>query len=168
MSAAVFKSIGPTKKEQDLKLVKRHIRKLLYDVTADAFLLAEVVAAGGSNWRRQVHAAFHPYPLTDDVADRMFLFFCAAVQAKWGAGSTDAGEGFKSEHLDAALVAGDFLDSCVPVAQRPSPEEVAKSWKIEDGSSEAAKRAEYDATGMHPQEALDKLIQMDADKEKAH
>lgn len=157
-----------TQREKEAKLVKFHIRKLMHDVAMDPFMLCEVVAGGGSNWRQAVHAAFSPYPVTDDIADRMFLFFCAAVQAKFGAEATEAGEGFKSEHVEAALIAGDFLDSCEPVAPRPSADEIAKGWKIEDGSSEAAKRLEYEQTGMHPQEALDKLIALDQDREKVH
>jgi hypothetical protein len=166
----VFKRLD-TDKERETRLVKFHIRKLMFDVSNDPFMLCELVAAGGSEWRRQAHQAFSPYPLTDDIADRMFLFFCAAVQAKFGAhahlnGTTK--EGFQSEHLDAALIAGDFLDSCEPVAPRPSKDEIAKGWRIDDASSDSAKRAEYEATGMHPQEALDKLIAFDQDTEQKH
>ncbi|MHB1260339.1 MAG: hypothetical protein ACYC2H_01345 [Thermoplasmatota archaeon] len=158
-------------KAKNVRLVNLHIRKVMMDVTSSEFLLCEVVAGGGTLWRKTLTEAFSSPLVTDDVADRVFLFFCAAVQARFGAQSQlngVSGEAFQSEHMDAALIAGEFLDKCEPTAPPPSMAEIAKSWRIDDASSDAAKRAEYAETGMHPQEALDKLVALDQDAEVKH
>ncbi len=98
--------------------------------------------------------------MTDDIADRMFLFLAAAVQAQFGAGA--AGDGFKSEHVEAAAIAGDFLDSCAPLPAAPSDEDVRKGWTIEDRSAYEHQKAQYG--DLSPQEWLDRTIAMDEEK----
>lgn len=158
MSLTVFKRIE--KDPKPIQIVKLKVRETLVNIAADPFLLCEVVAGGPALWRQTCLESFRPYPMTDDIADRMFLFLSAAVQAQFGAGA----EGFQSEHVEAAAIAGDFLDSCSPLPGAPTREEVMKAWKIDDASSPEQQAEQYG--GLHPQEWLDKIVGMDADAEE--
>lgn len=159
MSLSVFKRIE--KDPKPIQIVKMKVRETMVNVASDPFMLCEVVAGGPVLWRQSCHAAFRPYPMTDDIADRMFLFFSAAVQAQFGAGGS---EDFQSEHVEAAAIAGDFLDACTPLPGAPTREDVKKAWKIEDASAPEQQAEQYN--GLHPQEWLDKVISMDDDAEK--
>lgn len=139
--------------------MKLHIRKLMADIASDHIMLSEVVAGGNMKWRNEMHAAFRPLPLTDDLCDRVFLFFCGAVQALLGVGTA-----FNSEHVEAAAIAGEFLDKVEPILP-PTAAEVDAAWTIEDASSEAAKKEQYG--DLHPQEWLNRIVAMDRDDDKA-
>lgn len=156
-----FRSLKSTNSEV-VTIMKLKVRELMMQVASEPFVLCEVVAGGELLWRNACHAAFRGYPITDDIADRMFAFFCGAVQALFGANGTEA---FKSEELEAAAIAGDFLDSCSPLPGAPTREEVMKGWTIEDASSEEAKRQEYG--GLHPSEWLERQVKIDADADPA-
>lgn len=155
MSRSPFRSV----QSDPTVTMKLHIRKLMADIASDHIMLSEVVAGGNLKWRNEMHAAFRPLPLTDDICDRVFLFFCGAVQALLGAGTA-----FNSEHMEAAAIAGEFLDKVEPILP-PTPDEVDKAWTIEDASSESAKKEQYG--DLAPQEWLDRLVQKDRDDEKA-
>lgn len=160
MSLSVYKRMKTHPEAVDI--VKFKVREVLANIAADPFELCEVVAGGPELWRKTIHAAFRPYPMTDDIADRMYLFLSAAVQAMFGAGGSGGQGGFTSEHIEAAAIAGDFLDSCSPLPGAPNADDIRKAWKIEDASAPEQQKAQYG--DLHPQEWLDRIVAMDADQ----
>lgn len=158
MSVTVFKRMKSEFTPE--QMVKLKVREVMADIAGEPFLLCEVVAGGPVTWRATAHDAFRGYPFTDEIADTMFLFLCGAVQALFGAGGS---ESFTSEHVEAAAIAGDFLDSCEPVKPLTN-EDIQKGWTIEDRSSYEHQRQQYG--DLSPQEWLNRAVAIDADQEK--
>lgn len=154
----VFKSMKSELTPAQLSRLK--IREVMNVIASEPFLLCEVVAGGESHWRRIAADAFKGVPFSDEIADQMFLFFCGAVQALFGAGGSET---FQSEHVEAAAIAGDFLDSCAPVTP-VSDEDIRKGWTIEERSSHEHQRQQYG--DLSPQEWLNRVVSMDEDQAK--
>lgn len=118
--------------------VKRHdqqIDKVMYDIAADPWVLCEVVGRGPAQWRRSFIDTMRAagFPLVDEeVADRVFHFFCLRVQQ------------LANSPLPAPQLAGHFLDKLhVPSSRVPTIEEIAASWELESASSPSGQAFAY-------------------------
>lgn len=114
-------------------LVKREVRRLIFDALNDQLFHAEIVAAGRFTFRgaftKQMGAAFAKQRgPCDDLADVVYQF----LDAKWRE---------KYPDMSAAL----FLDK-VRIIAPPSQQEIDDAWELEIASDERTLNTYYEGS----------------------
>lgn len=103
---------------------------------ADQVALLECVAGGFEHFRYWMRRLFPQ--VTREETREAFAYLCYAVQRRWG-----------------GVPAGRVLDA-LEVVSPPTPEEVARAWRVESASSEEGRRWLYG--GEAPQAVLERLV----------
>lgn len=116
------------------------IQATMLEVSSNAPLLLEVVAAGPHTWRSEFFKAFAGLAVDGYIADRMFAFFCQQVQLRYGQN----------------VLAGQVLDT-LQLPSKPSQREIDDAWEVESFSSEEGRRYFYGPDG-HPEEIIKRLV----------
>ena len=101
------KSFASIKNQYTLgQLVKKTIREQMQNICMDDIMLAEVVAAGEKVWRETMKEMFAPldFEPSNELCDRVFLFFCGAIQAKFGLDQDTATAAITAEPIAKPLV----------------------------------------------------------------
>lgn len=109
-----------TRREQLRDQTKRAVGQIMHAIVADRILHAEVIAGGIRQWRTRFLRETSGLAVNQDVADKLWVFFCEA----W------------KQTPEAGMTAGTFLDK-VEIVSPPTEAEIEAGW-------------EHDWSGSHP------------------
>lgn len=145
-------------------MIRAHLRQIMLDISNDVPLLLEVVGQGPHNFGANLRKAFRPYPISDGIIKAVFNFLSQRVIATLGDPEKALSDAMIED--EARKIAAESLDG-LEVPTPPTPEEIARSWKLEDFSSEEHLREEHDRDGRHPVAQFERLVEQMADEARA-
>ena len=115
------------------------IGRIMTMVASDPQMLAEVIGGGRFTWRTTFIKAFQGFPVSLDLADKVFGFF-------------------EQQHARAfGGLSSKFVLDKLEVPTPPSQADIDRAWTVDSASSEAGKRDFYGPDGS-PQQLLEQLI----------
>ena len=126
-------------KDELKRATKANVSQVMKTIIANPIRLAEVVAGGHLHWRRTFLRGMSGLPVDDDIADRLFGFFCQAFLRRFPGTTPES---------DPRALAGQYLDQ-VEVPSPPTEAEIEASWEHTCESSPEAKRLFY-RDGVNP------------------
>ena len=117
------------------------ITRIMAMVGGDDLMLAEVVAQGQFKWRATFIQAFKGFPVSVDLADKLFYFFEQRHKFVFGGLSPK------------------FVLDKMEVTTPPTQAEIDQAWEVESGSTEAGKRAVY-GPDYNPEQIIRQVIDL--------